>query len=122
MFLQMPFSTETETSTLFGLILVVHFTVLEIHRTVHQYFYQERFTDSGVIFYLSIVTVIIIVRKIFLLKWLVNMFRAATIGGLQGQETKTTIMVSILCTVIIVVIFFGFRDFVDINIRHEFQR
>jgi hypothetical protein len=50
------------------------------------------------------------------------MFKAATIGGMQGQETKMAIMVSILCTVAVLVVFFGFRDFVDINIRHEFQR
>lgn len=50
------------------------------------------------------------------------MFKAATIGGLQGHETKMAVLVSMLCTIMILVLFFGFKDFVDIDIRHELER
>lgn len=43
-------------------------------------------------------------------------------GGVQQSETRLAIGISVLCSVIILVLFLGFRDFIGINVRHEFQK
>ena len=48
-----------------------------------------------------------------------NLLKAATIGVLDAQQKKLAIIVSIVSTVVSLIIFLGFKDFITINIRHE---
>ncbi|KAM3135142.1 hypothetical protein pb186bvf_012788 [Paramecium bursaria] len=111
-FTQMPFSNEMELTIIFLYLMISHFFLIEAIKLLGQAFDIE-FVDSSMLFYFGIVLLFQILR---------NLLKAATIGLLDAQQKKLAIIVSLVSTVVSLIIFLGFKDFITINIRHEMQR
>ncbi|CAK78121.1 unnamed protein product (macronuclear) [Paramecium tetraurelia] len=111
-FQQVPFSNDMEITMLFIYMLLAQFSIVETMKMIGSAL-GYYVIDSGMLFYFDGIIVMMIIR---------NIFKAATIGGYDSQQTKMSIVICIISIVITIFINLGFKDFLNINMRHEFQR
>ncbi|CAD8078280.1 unnamed protein product [Paramecium sonneborni] len=111
-FQQVPFANDLEITMLFIYMLFSQFLIVEIMKMLGSAL-GYYVIDSGMLFYFDGIIVIMIIK---------NVFKAATIGGYDSQQTKMSIVICIISILITIFINLGFKDFLNINMRHEFQR
>ncbi|CAD8163431.1 unnamed protein product [Paramecium octaurelia] len=111
-FQQVPFANDLEITMLFIYMLFAQFVIVEMLKIIGSAL-GYYVIDSGMLFYFDGIIVLMIIR---------NIYKAATIGGYDSQQTKMSIVICIISIVITIFINLGFKDFLNINMRHEFQR
>lgn len=103
-----PFASELEITIMFFIIITSHFFLTQSLK----YALDIR-VDSNFVIYLGLILLFMIFS---------NIFRMITINGFQFSLLKINIYCSIGYTIVLMILFFGFRDFLYFNFENDFQK